>query len=192
MQRDEVLAFLKVVDDELAKDAKPGERLDMHLIGRTALIVRYSLNLGTQDVDIVTRSEPLELEEKAFALFGKETPNAARLGLYLEWVPPGMPPIPPGYFKRSKEVPGNWKVLRPKAPEPHDLAVTKLKRFHAKDREDLQILCDLGEITAAELQNALDLAYALAADEEEDPGRKRAYANLRVVLEYLDGKRRTL
>ena len=192
MQRDEVLAFLKAVDAELVKHAKPGQRLDMHLIGRSALIVRYGLNLGTQDVDIVWKSGPPELEEKALELFAPGTPNANEWGLYLQAVPQGLPPVPVGYFKHSQELPGEWQVLRPKQPEPHDLAVTKLKRFHAKDREDIQILCDTGEVTVAGLQAALDLAYVFAADEEEDPGRKRAYTNLRLVIEYLEGKRRSL
>ena len=69
--------------------------------------------------------------------------------------------------------------------------MTKLSRFHTKDREDLQILCDSGELDVATLHVVLDSAFA--RDEDEDPKRiAKAYENLRKVVEYLDGDRRQL
>ena len=38
----------------------------------------------------------------------------------------------------------------------------------------------------------LDSAFAFAADEEQDPKRRKAYANLRTVIEYLKGNRRQI
>jgi hypothetical protein len=149
--RDEILGFLEAIDAELVKHAKEGERLDLYLIGRSALILRYGLNLATKDVDIV-HFHGSELELRAVELFGKGTRNAERLGFYLEPVPQGLPPIPRGYCPRSEDLPGPWRVLRPRQPEPHDLAVTKLKRFHAKDRGDLRILCDSGQLNAERLR----------------------------------------
>jgi len=151
MGRDEILNFLKAIDAELAGHAEESERLDLYLIGRSALILRYGVTLATKDVDIV-HFHGLELEHKAIELFGKGTENAERLGSYLEPVPQGLPPIPGGYCKRSQDIPGDWQVLRPKQPEPHDLVVTKLKRFHAKDRQDLRILCDSGELMSDRLR----------------------------------------
>jgi len=49
----------------LEKHARQGERLDLYLLGRAALIVRYGLSLATKDVDMVTRTETPELEAKA-------------------------------------------------------------------------------------------------------------------------------
>jgi hypothetical protein len=69
------------------------------------------------------------------------------------------------------------------------LAVTELKRFHAKDREDLQILCDSGRLDAGRLREVLDSAFAWA--EKEDPERARADGNLMRVVDYLEGKTRT-
>jgi hypothetical protein len=192
MEKSQVVQFFEALDAELAQYAKEGQRLDLHLIGRSALIVRYGVNLATKDVDVVTRTAEPELEAKALALFGKGTPNALRWGLYLEGVPPGLPPLPGSYHLRAVDLPGAWKVLRPKQPEPHDLAVTKLKRFHAGDREDLRILCDSGDLSREGLERALDSAYAFGADEEEAPGRERAYTHLRIVIEYLEGRRRDL
>jgi len=192
MDKSRVLEFLEALDAELAKHAREGERLDLYLLGRAALIVRYGLGLATKDVDVVAPTQTPELEEKAFALFGKGTPNALQWGLYLEGVPPGLPPVPGGFQKRAVELPGNWKVLRPKQPDPHDLAVSKLKRFHAGDREDLRILCDAGDLTPEGLQRALGQAYQFSMDEEEDPGYKRSLENFRKVIDYLNGTSRQL
>jgi Nucleotidyltransferase of unknown function (DUF6036) len=189
MGRDEILAFLEAIDAELVGHAREGERLDLYLIGRSALILRYGLNIGTKDVDIV-HFHGSELELKAIEFFGKGTRNAERFGFYLEPVPQGLPPIPGGYCPRSEEIPGRWRILRPMQPEPHDLAVTKLKRFHAKDREDLQILCDSGELEADRLRQGLESAFAWA--EKDDPDRELAGRNLARVIEYLEGRSRTL
>jgi hypothetical protein len=141
---------------------------------------------------MVMRTDAPDLEAKAFELFGKETPNAKAWGLYLEGVPPGLPPVPGGYRKRSVELSGDWKVLRPKSLEPHDLAVTKLKRFHAGDREDLRILCDSGDLTREGMERALAAAYPFGMDEEEEPDCQRVNDNFRIVIDYLEGRRRVL
>jgi hypothetical protein len=54
----------------------------------------------------------------------------------------------------------------------------------------VQILCDSGHLDGAALSEALDSAFAW--EEEEDPKRVTAYANLRTVIEYLKGERRHL
>lgn len=125
MDKSEIVRFLQAIDEELANHAKEGDRLDLYLLGRSALIVRYGLSLATKDVDLVTRGEAPQLQAKAFELFGKGTPNALKWGLYLEGVPEGLPPVPGSYRKLSVELPGDWKVLRPKQLDPHDLAASK-------------------------------------------------------------------
>ncbi len=189
MKLDEIMEFLKAIDLELASHAADGETLDFYLIGRSALVLRFGLDLATIDVDIVHLHDS-ELERRPVELFGKGTKNANRLGLYLEPVPQGLPPIPGGYFRQSTDIPGDWQVIRPKQPESHDLAVTKLKRFHAKDRQDLQILCDSGELDSDRLSKALDSAFMWA--DKDDPDRDRPVENLKRVVEYLEGRTLTL
>lgn len=193
---DDIVRFLHAVDDELAEDelAKDvGEaRLDIYLIGRAAMIVRFGLTLATKDVDLVTRADVPPLQAKAFELFGKGTPNALKWGLYLEAVPEGLPPVPGSYRRLATDLPGAWKVLRPKQLDPHDLAVTKLRRFHAGDREDLAILCDSGQLTPAGLTRALHSAYPFGMDPEEDSDCKRVTDNFAKVVDYLEGRRRDL
>lgn len=192
MDRGEIVRFLQAIDEELAVHARKDERLDLYLVGRAALIVRYGLGIATKDVDLVTRGDVPPLQEKAFELFGKGRPGALRWGLYLEAVPEGFPPVPGSYRKLSEDMPGDWHVLRPKLLDPHDLAITKLRRFHAGDREDLRILCDSGDIAAEGLDRALHSAYPFGMDEEEDPGCKRVNDHLKKVIDYLEGRRREL
>jgi hypothetical protein len=185
MTESQIVQFLHAVDDELASVVADSRRLDLYLIGRAAMIVRYGLNLATKDVDMVGRLGDRELEEIALDAFGKGTDNAQRLGLYLEEVPQGHPPIPGTYNRRAQPLPGDWQVLRPWQPDVHDLAATKLKRFHAGDRQDLKIMCDSGDLTPEDLEQAVDSAFRWAADEDEDPDHRRARTNLRIVIGYL-------
>ena len=189
MVNNDILDFLKAIDTELVKHAQPGETLDLYLIGRSALILGYGVSLMTKDVDILL-DDRSKLQQMALQAFRKGTPGARRFDFYLEPVPKGLPPIPGTYRTRSIAVPGEWVVIRPKCPEIHDLAVTKLNRFHARDREDLQILCDTGELTAAGLERALASAFAWA--EDGDPSQTAAYWNMRKVIDYLEGKTREL
>ena len=81
-------------------------------------------------------------------------------------------------------------MIRPKRPEAHDLVVTKLKRFHAGDREDVRILCDTGQVDEVRLRERFDLAYAFS--DRDDPRVVVAEAHLGVVADYLAGRRRAL
>jgi len=188
MEKSDIVRFLEAIDAELTPYAAEGERLDMYLLGRSALIVRYGLQLATKDVGIVTHGETSGLQPKALELFGKGQPAAQRLGLYLEAVANGIPPVPGRYRGQAVDVPGNWKVLRPKHLEPHDLAITKLKRFHAGDREDLRILCDSGDLNIDGLHAALDSAFPHGMDEDNEPDCKPVKRHFQRLIDYLEGK----
>jgi hypothetical protein len=188
---EEIMSFLRAIDDALAKTAAEGEILHLHLLGRSALVLGFGITLMTKDVDVVHIHDS-NLLDRAVEIFGRGTAAAALHGFYLEPVSSGLPPLPLGYQGRCVAISGPWRVLRPGLPEIHDLAATKLSRFHARDREDLQILCDTGKLTAGRLRSAVDSAFVFAADEDEDPKRRTAYANLRVVVDYLEGRRREL
>jgi Nucleotidyltransferase of unknown function (DUF6036) len=191
MVDEEIISFLLVIDEELARYAAEGETLDLHLLGRSALVLGFGVRLMTKDVDVVY-DHGSTLLDRAMETFGKGTAEAARRGFYLEAVSSGLPPLPIGYRGRCIAIPGPWRVLRPGRPEIHDLAATKLSRFHARDREDLRILCDTGELGVDRLREVVDLAFAFAADEDEDPKRRAAYGNLGLVVDYLEGRRREL
>lgn len=188
---DEILAFLRAIDRGLARSSAEGETLDLYLLGRSALILGYGVRLMTKDVDVVY-VHGSALLARAEVDFGKGTAASRQYDLFLETVSSGMPPLPHGYQSRGIPIPGDWRVLRPHFLEIHDLAASKLSRFHARDREDLRILCDTGGLTTSGLQSAVDSAFAFTPEEAGDPKRTRAYKNLQTVLDYLEGRRSDL
>lgn len=186
MASENVLAFLGAVDAELVRHANEGETLDLHLLGRSALILGYGVQLMTRDVDIVDVADS-RLLGIAMGIFGKGNPGHTLYQFYLETVPTGLPPLPIGYQRRCVDIPGCWRIIRPKLPEAHDLVVTKLTRFHQGDREDIRILCDTGEVEGVILRERFDLAHAFS--DRDAPKVVSASGNLRTVLDYLEGRR---
>jgi hypothetical protein len=137
----EILRFFQELDAAMVPVAN-GQRLDLYHLGRSALVMRFQATFSTKDIDVVQLRTPLEA--KAHELFGQGSAKAKELGLYLDLVHEGLPPLPAWYQSRSKEVPGNWQVIRLWELEDHDLAATKLRVFRPQDRQDLRFLCDLG------------------------------------------------
>jgi hypothetical protein len=190
---DRLRTFLDRLDEELLPFAQEGACLEMFLLGRAALVLSYGFPLSTQDVDMVWTRDS-ELEEKAIQLGDKRSQLAKSLGLYLDPVPQGLPPLPTGFNRRCKSLPGNWKVLKVFVLEIHDLATTKLKSFRPQDREDLQMLCDQGLLDPAKLRDSLEAAFPFrspkiedAEDDPDTPDWGKALANLKRVEAYLAG-----
>ncbi|MFO0951213.1 MAG: DUF6036 family nucleotidyltransferase [Isosphaeraceae bacterium] len=184
-----VLRFLKEVDARLVAEATEGETLALYLLGRSALILGRHVGLMTKDVDVVN-DDRSRLLGVALAIFGKQGTSRRESGLYLEAVSSGLPPLPSGYQSRAIEVPGPWRLLRPRRLEDHDLVVSKLRRFHAGDRQDVRILCDDGGITEDTLRERFELAHSFS--DREAPDVIKAEAHLYAVIDYLEGRRRDL
>jgi hypothetical protein len=184
---DSIKRFLDQIDAALVPIAD-GQRLDLYHLGRSALMIGYGATFATKDIDIVQMRTPLE--EQAQELFGKDSPKAMELGLYLDLVPQPLPPVANGFCRRSREVPGNWRVIRLWELEPNDLAATKIRAFRPQDRQDLQFLCDLGVLQAAKLRQSMEEAWLWEPPEGDE--RAEAFANLEIVIAYLEGRSRTL
>src|SRR5262252_6596598 len=93
-------------------DAKSGEQLDLYHIGRSVLIFHYGAKgLSTRDFDVVWMKNSV-LEERAEKLFGKGSAKAKEIGIYLDLVPQGLPPLPQRFRARCRAVAGSWQVLR--------------------------------------------------------------------------------
>lgn len=181
--------FFHELDEALIPFAN-GQRFDLYLLGRSALIWSFQAQLSTKDIDFVGLQAPLE--QKATELFGKDSTKAKELEFYLEFVPNGLPPLPGGFEHRSTPIEGNWKVIRLWALESNDLAVTKTKSFRPQDRQDLQFLCDRGVLQTEKLRESMAKAWHWSTPKDGDDLRDRAFANLEKVIDYLEGRSPTL
>lgn len=183
--KERVVAFFADLDRALAPHAA-GRELDVYHIGRSSFWWEYSGRVVTGDVDVVFQPDgPTDLIELATTGFGDGTANAARHGLYLQRVEAAYPPVTASARRRAKPAPGPWTTIRVWYLEPIDLAVTKLTRFAARDRDDIRLLCDLDLIDPDELERRLEVAYYFSLDKDGDPRRDAAFANLRKVQTYL-------
>lgn len=193
---EQIQRFLDALDEALIPHATAGARLDLYPIGRSALILHYGLKPatgGTKDFDVVRVGDlSPTLARKALELFGQGTVGARQLGLYLDMVHDALPPVPTGFRSRCLEIAGNWQVIRLWQLEIHDLAATKLGCFRPQDREDLQLLCDMGRLRADKLRNAAEMAFIWSMEKDGNPNRDRTFAHLQRVILYLEGRSRTL
>jgi hypothetical protein len=184
MKNKDIMNFFDVVDAELVRHAGPDDTLELYVIGRSALVIGLGSQLQTKDVDVVKVHSPLL--DKAEEVFKKDAPEHELHGFYLDVVSSGLPPLPSGFQSRCIEVEGPWRVIRLKRLEVHDLVVSKLKRFHQGDRQDVQIICDTEGIEEHTLRERFDLAYWVK--DQDDSEVVKAKANLETVAKYLDGR----
>jgi hypothetical protein len=186
--RDRIQAMLDDLDSALVPLAD-GTTLDLYHIGRSALVWAYGYQATTRDIDVLVRGEPSGLMLEALRLFGRGSAKSAEHGLYLEAVNTAFPPMAGSHRKRAKLYEHPWNVVRLYHLDPHDLAASKLKRFAARDREDIRELCDRDLIDADELERILELAFYFVPADIGDSDRDGAFANLKVVQSYLRGER---
>jgi len=182
-----MLAFLNAIDEALASVAS-GQTLDLYHIGRSALVWEYDYIETTMDFDILRPKGGEALVEMALKLFGRDSDGAKAHGLYLDVVNEAFPPMPGGYERRSKQVEGQWVVLRVFHLDPHDLAASKLRRFAARDRQDIRQLCDWGHLDPARLEAVLEKAFPFNLEKDGDEFRDAAFRHLRIVQQYLNGE----
>lgn len=155
--RDSLLGYLAVLDRRLIDT---GKSTPLYLSGGAAVVLAYGSTERTKDVDafVAERNEVLD-ELQAWA--GKNTVIAKREGYFFEVVPP-IYPLAPGMFDRALPIEGlNLQAITPFAIELHDIIITKLGRYHAKDRSDIELLTRIPGFRHERLTEL----YALARDE---------------------------
>lgn len=182
-----MIRFLNDIDLFLAPVAQ-GEQLKLYHIGRSSLVWNYGFAFATYDIDFLLPNDAERLAQIALDHFGHGTTKAKEFGIYLDLVDSSFPPTPPGYKKRATEIEYSWTVLRLFQLEPNDLAVTKLRRFAPKDREDIRQMCDLNLLDTAILQASLEKAFYYSLEKDGDRHRDAAFANLKTVQAYLSNE----
>lgn len=175
------------IDRELVPLVEPGRVLPLYVLGRASLILGLAGSAieSTKDVDVV--DDASDLLALVLSLFGKGQPLALGADMYVESLQPDFPRIPGGYRQRAVAIEGAWKVLRPHRLDWNDLAISKLKRFLPRDRQDLALLADLGHLDAEVLPARFDKGYA-GHYKSGDPEDEAARDNLERLIDYLDGR----
>jgi hypothetical protein len=110
----------------------------LHCIGGFAIAMLYGLPRPTADIDCLT-AIPAEQIAPLQAVAGRGSVLHKKYGVYLQHV--GIAIVPENYTDRLIPIfPAAFDWLLLFGLEAHDLALSKLERNSARDREDLKFL----------------------------------------------------
>lgn len=124
-------SFLHTLDGQLSQPTA------LHCLGGFVIAEHYGLTRSTADIDIF---ESRGTDAGTIArLAGKGSPLHQRYRVYVDVV--GVATVPQGYENRLETVAGEeFRRLRIRAFERHDLVLAKLERNSDRDREDVEAL----------------------------------------------------
>lgn len=123
----------------------------LHCIGGFAIAMLYGLPRPTVDVDCLT-VVPVEETEPLEILAGKGSALHKRYGVYAQHV--GIVTVPENYADRlTLMFPSAYRRLALLGLEAHDLALSKLERNSARDREDVKHLAHAAPLNLAILED---------------------------------------
>jgi len=124
--------FLSEVDGQLA------EAVVLHCHGGFVAAQHYGLPRTTADLDYLAIA-PRSAEGHIEKLGGQASLLTKKYGVYLQHVP--LTSVPESYEERLTGLfPGQFQHLHLFALDPYDLALSKLSRNTAVDREDVEYL----------------------------------------------------
>ncbi|MEK7403908.1 MAG: DUF6036 family nucleotidyltransferase [Acidobacteriota bacterium] len=164
----------------LAIDTAFDHPVALHCIGGFAIAMQYGLPRPTVDVDCLTVT-PVEATARLQSLAGEGSALHGRYGVYVQHV--GIVTVPENYADRLKLMfPTAYRTLLLMGLEAHDLALSKLERNSARDREDVRYLARAVPLDLAVLESRYhsELRPYLASPERHD-------LTLRLWLEMLRG-----
>jgi hypothetical protein len=155
--------------------------VDLYLLGGASLLLFEGKSGATKDLDVVAervRASVPGCAEPLVERFGKSSGRAP----YLDPVVAGFPPLAAGWPGRAVPRPSPSASVRLWTLHPADLIVSKLRRWHPRDRADVRHVCDRHPEIREQLAH-FGPADFFESDwwEEMEPRRDR-------VLAYLDGQ----
>jgi hypothetical protein len=119
-------------------DAALSEPVALHCIGGFVICMLYGLARPTGDVDYTAAIPPYRIDELE-QLAGRESTLASKYKVYLQHVT--VATMPENYQSRLTEMfHGRFQKLTIFAPDPYDLALSKLERNSPKDQADVEYL----------------------------------------------------
>jgi hypothetical protein len=119
-------------------DAQLGEVIELHCIGGFVLTVLYGPQRSTSDVDFLSAVPACAMAD-LINLAGQGSRLHKKYGVYLHQV--GIVTLPDDYESRLVEMfQATYRHLRLMAPDPYDLALSKLEGRRQHDRDDVKQL----------------------------------------------------
>jgi hypothetical protein len=172
--------LLVELDQRLGEPSSP--KLPFQIIGATALALQTGYERGTKDGDVLETLELSPVTGLLRQLAGKSAPLAAKHGVYLDLVAPGLPFLPQGpCWHRLGELNQALQRIEVSVLDVVDVVVSKLNRFSANDLDDIEAMIDRDlvphDLLIARFRAAADL-YVLDARASDLP---RYVANLHRV-----------
>jgi hypothetical protein len=168
-------SFFRDIDKTLVQP------VELRCIGGFAIAMLYGLPRPTVDVDylsVVPLDETVNLE----SLAGLESALYTKHGVYVQHV--GVVTVPDSYEDRLMPIfPSAYRSLRLFGLDAYDLALSKLERNSARDREDVKFLARAVPLDLIVLENRYrsELRPYLAAAERHD-------LTIRLWIEMLSGQ----
>jgi hypothetical protein len=114
--------------------------VDFQCMGGFVVTQLYGLNRSTGDLDVLSIA-PVEQRKELLEKAGRGSALHKKYKIYLDYV--GVASIPYEYESRLVEMyPGVYRRIRLFALDPYDIALSKLCRNIARDREDVRHLAN--------------------------------------------------
>jgi hypothetical protein len=155
-------SFLRELDEQLV------EPTELHCLGGFVVAELYGLERPTADVDVLEASKGTD-SATLVRLAGKGSALHKRHKVFLDIVT--VAAVPEHYESRLVDLaPHQFRNLRLKALERHDLVLAKLERNSDRDREDLKRFA-LGpglDVTTLRERYMRELRFQLGRPERED------------------------
>ncbi|OIO07686.1 MAG: hypothetical protein AUJ52_09700 [Elusimicrobia bacterium CG1_02_63_36] len=127
---------------------KRPQKIRLDIIGSGALMLQSDYTRSTKDGDVFELKPLEELVRKTLLdLAGKKSRLQAKLHMYLDIVPNGLPLLPARPLFHRIALSKNLEHFELRALDPVDVAVSKLPRFNANDRTDVQSMIERGLIS---------------------------------------------
>lgn len=152
----------------------------LHCIGGFAIAMLHNLPRPTVDVDCLAVI-PVQETAPLLSFAGEGSALHKKYGVYMQHV--GIVTVPENYNDRLKSMfPTAFRRLLLMGLEAHDLALSKLERNSARDREDVKFLAKAAPLGLAVLEDRYqsELRPYLANTERHD-------LTMRLWLEMLSG-----
>jgi uncharacterized nucleotidyltransferase DUF6036 len=139
-------------------------RFQLRIIGASALLLQTDYQRATKDSDVLEGADNLGVGAKAqlLALGGEDTSLARKHRLYIDSVAPGLPFLPQGpRWHPLDALTSRLTHFEVWVLDIVDVVVSKLFRFHANDRSDVDAMIERAlvdhDVLVSRFRSAVDM-----------------------------------